>query len=243
MSKRAKIDKEPSKPSRNKRDSPSTSKNDTRRNQSEDKLWYCHDEDISQTIETPEEESARLKRQKLETSEIHIELELDHDKLDYDSEVPDYQEDPKEVQIKVETQYDLEEEAGYVQTEDGYEQDRETDVETEDESAEASPQRRVVVRSKGKMTKNMRRAKRKKIQRDQATKSALLRLGDNANKETHGRSRTPSTEIMSDENALSRANRRKISPESTAAIQRKDRNWMRVLDKSGTLSQAQEGGS
>ena len=26
----------------------------------------------------------------------------------------------------------------------------------------------------------------------------------------------------------------KISPESTAAIQRKDWNWMRVLDKSGT---------
>ena len=121
-----------------------------------------------------------------------------------------------------------------METEDGYEQDWETGVETEDESAEASPQKQVVLRSKGKMTRNMRRAKRKKIEHDQATKSPLLRLGENTNKETHGRSRTPSTEIMSDENALSRTNRQKYSPESTAAVQRKDWNWMRVLDKAGT---------
>ena len=39
---------------------------------------------------------------------------------------------------------------------------------------------------------------------------------------------------MSDDNVLSRANRQKISPESTAAIQRNDRNWLRGLRISGT---------
>ena len=83
-------------------------------------------------------------------------------------------------------------------------------------------------------SRNKRRAIRNRIRHDQATKSALLRLGDGADRGTYRRSRTPSTEIMSEENVLTRAKRRKVSPKSTAAIERNNRNFLRDLRKSGS---------
>ena len=57
----------------------------------------------------------------------------------------------------------------------------------------------------------MRRAKRKRINRDQATKSPLDRidLSKSANRGANGRSRTPSSESRSEDNTRSHANRRK----------------------------------
>ena len=81
-------------------------------------------------------------------------------------------------------------------------------------------------------SRNKRRAIRNRIRHDQATKSALLWLGDGADRGTYRRSRTPSTEIMSEENVLTPANHRKVSPKSTAAIKRNNRNFLRVLRKS-----------
>ena len=69
MSKKSKTEVETpksSKPSRTQRNSPSTSKSDPRKNYRNDSLWHRHNEDISQTVETPEEEKARLKCHKLE---------------------------------------------------------------------------------------------------------------------------------------------------------------------------------
>ena len=69
MSKKSKTEVETpksSKPSRTQRNSPSTSKSDTQRSHRDKNLWHRPDEDILQTVETPEEEQARLKRHKLE---------------------------------------------------------------------------------------------------------------------------------------------------------------------------------
>ena len=60
--KRVRTDKVPTKQPRNQKDSPS-SPNNGRNSQKDDELWHGQDEDISQTRETPEEESARKRRQ------------------------------------------------------------------------------------------------------------------------------------------------------------------------------------
>ena len=70
MSKKSKTEVETpksSKPSRTQRNSPSTSKSDPRKNYRNDSLWHRHNEDISQTVETPEEEKARIKLHILES--------------------------------------------------------------------------------------------------------------------------------------------------------------------------------
>ena len=66
MSKKSKMERETPKFSRTQRNSPSTSKSDTQRSHRDENLWHRPDEDILQTVETPEEEQARLKRHKLE---------------------------------------------------------------------------------------------------------------------------------------------------------------------------------
>ena len=78
-------------------------------------------------------------------------------------------------------------------------------------SAEPPTQRRVVQRKKNKPTRNMRRAKRKKINHDQATRRALDRI--DLSKSANYRSRTPSSESRSEDNTRSCASRRKHSPE------------------------------
>ena len=57
------------------------------------------------------------------------------------------------------------------------------------------------------VSRNRRRSIRKKIERDQKTVPALLRLGDGTDKYVYGRSRTPSTEIMSEDNVFRRTGR------------------------------------
>ena len=66
MSKKSKAERETPKSSRTQRNSPSTLKSDTRGSHRDENLWHRPDEDISQTVETPEEEKARLKCHKLE---------------------------------------------------------------------------------------------------------------------------------------------------------------------------------
>ena len=80
----------------------------------------------------------------------------------------------------------------------------------------------------------LRKARREKIQRDQATKSAKLRLGDGMAGRTNRRSRTPSTEIMSEENEVTplRDDLHTVSPVTTAKIERNNRNFLRDLKKS-----------
>ena len=80
----------------------------------------------------------------------------------------------------------------------------------------------------------MRKARREKVQHDQATKSAKLRLGDGMAGRTNRRSRTPSTEIMSEENEVTplRGEFRTVSPETSAKIARNNRSFLRVLKKS-----------
>ena len=131
-----------------------------------------HSEEEEVEIEVDQDQ---IGKQVVNTSEILSEPELDYDGWDYED--PRHQEAPNEVegQIKAKPHDYLEEGTGYEETEDGYEheQDQESGTETENESADAPTQRQVVLRSKDKPTRNMRRAKRKRISRDQATKSPL----------------------------------------------------------------------
>ena len=111
---------------------------------------------------------------------------MDYDPKEYD---PERQEEPEEteVQIKEEPQ-------------------------SEEESLEASPPRRVVFRDNATSSRNRRRALRNKIRRDQATKPAKQRLSGGAAGRTHRRARTPSTELMSEENEVTPVSHRKVSP-------------------------------
>ena len=337
MSKKSKTEVETpksSKPSRTQRNSPSTSKSDPRKNYRNDSLWHRHNEDISQTVETPEEEQARIKLHKLEsrrrersghddgqdkiateerkrkekppplitsfkainesndenkteestgaisplwkdtnlelyddhtkptkpiprvrtqyadvaqdegveiseesekdvevepvgnqvveTSAVHSEFDYDQEEVDYDPEEPERNKETEETKAQIKEE---------PQSEDGYKQDRETNNESEEE-APASPPRRVIFRDTATGKRNKRRARREKIKRDQATKPAKQRLGDGMAGRTHRRSRTPSTEIMSDENEVNPANQQRVSPETKAKIERNNRNFLRDLKKS-----------
>ena len=166
--------------------------------------------------------------QVVERSEVQSEFEYDPEEVDYDPEEtdPEYNEGPEdeEAQIKEEPH-----------SEDGYEQDQETDGESAEERAEASPQRRVVLRDAAQGARNKRRAKREKIRRDQATKPAHTRLGRRPARErlgsgvagrTRRRTPTPSTEINSDQNKAI-----PVSPRTTDMIDRNNRNFLRDLRK------------
>ena len=91
-----------------------------------------------------------------------------------------------------------------------------------------------------------RRAKRERIRRDQLTKPARARVGRRPAKERLGmgmartdnrerrpparrRTRTPSTEINSDQNEAI-----PVSPHSTAQVERRNRNFLRNLRKAGS---------
>ena len=80
----------------------------------------------------------------------------------------------------------------------------------------------------------LRKARRKTIEHDQATKSAKQRLGDRKAGRTNRRTRTPSTEIMSEDNEVTplRGALRTVSPETTATIERNNRNFLKNLQKS-----------
>ena len=173
-----------------------------------------HSEEEEVEIEVNQDQTGK---QVVDTREILSEPELDYDGSDYED--PRHQEPPIEIegQIKTEPKDYSEEGTGYKESEYGYEheQNQESGTEIENELTDPPTQKRVVQRNKDKPTRNMRRAKRKRINRDQATKSPLDRidLSKSANRGANGRSRTPSSESRSEDNARSRANRRKHSPE------------------------------
>ena len=152
-------------------------------------------------------------------------MEYDPEEVDYDPEEydPERKEEPEEIEDEIKED---------PQSEDGYEQDRETDDESEEEFVEASPPRQVIFRDTATGSRNRRRALRNKITRDQATKPAKQRLGGGAAGRTHRRARTPSTEIMSEENEVTPVSHRKVSPRSTAMIERNNRKFLRDLRKS-----------
>ena len=144
-------------------------------------------------------------------SEIHSELDFDDDEVDYSialeykQEELERNEELNTAQIKIEPRGDLgeeEEEEVY-----GYEEDQEADGESEVQSAEELPKRRVLTRNIATVSRNRRRSIRKQIKRDQKTVPALLRLGDGTDKYVYGRSRTPSTEIMSEDDVFRRTGR------------------------------------
>ena len=124
------------------------------------------------------------------------------------------------------------------ESEEGYEPEREIEDESEEESVESSP--RVIIRKTATGNRNRRRAQREKILRDQATKPAherlgtkhvKLRLGGGVARSTRKRTRTPSTEIMSDENEVTPVNPGTVSPKSTAMMARYERNYLRNFNK------------
>ena len=78
----------------------------------------------------------------------------------------------------------------------------------EDESVEPSPEREVFIKESKSADRNKRRRYRRKVTRDQEKKHVTeridathpkMRLGKEATKNTRKRSRTPSTEILSDD--------------------------------------------
>ena len=69
----------------------------------------------------------------------------------------------------------------------------------EDESEEPSPEREVFIKKSESAGRNKRRRHRMKVTRDQEKKHVTERLGKEATKNTRKRSRTPSTEILSDD--------------------------------------------
>ena len=101
----------------------------------------------------------------VERSEVHSEFKYDPEEIDYDPEEndPECQEETEEIEVQIKEE---------PQSEDGYEQDWETDDESEEETVEASPPRRFVFRDTATGRRNRRRALRDKIRRDQATKPA-----------------------------------------------------------------------
>ena len=126
------------------------------------------------------------------------------------------------------------------ESEDGTEPEIQYKDGEEDESVESSPQREVVYRKTRASTRNQRRRNRVKIQRDQAekhvkerldTKHVKMRLGKGASRNTHQKPRTPSTEILSDEDA--QAKPQTVSPKSTSMLTRhwKKQPWKKQIKK------------
>ena len=161
-------------------------------------------------------------------SEIHSELDFDDDEVDYSiareykQEELERNEEHNTAQIKIEPRGGLgeeEEEEVY-----GYEEDQVADGESEVESAEELPKRRVLTRNMATVSRNRRRSVRKQIKRNQKTMPALLRLGDGTDKYVHGRSRTPSTEIMSEDDVFRRTGRKiKREPEGATEEEEADK--------------------
>ena len=179
--------------------------------------------------EEEEEEEVEVFYEKPEVvqidSEIHSELDSDDNEVDYSIALEYRQEemDRKKrneehntVQIKIEPRGDLGEEEEELFD---YEEDQEADGgESEVESVEESLKRRVLTRNMATVSRNRRRSTRWKIERDQRTVPAHLRLGDGTDKYVYGRSRTPSTEIMS-ENEVIRRTVRNIKREPEGATE------------------------
>ena len=186
------------------------------------------DEGVELSEENEDEVEVEQVDNQVERSEVFSEFEYDPDEINYDPEEhdPERQEEPEETEVQIKEE---------PQSEDGYEQDRERDDKTEEESVEASPPRRVVFRDNTTSSRNRRRALRNKVRLDQATKSAKQRLGGGAAGKTYRRSRTPSTELMSEENEVTPVNHQKVSPRSTAMIERNNHNFLRDRDAKSRL--------
>jgi hypothetical protein len=167
--------------------------------------------------------------QVVETSVVHSELDYEQEEVEDDSE------DCERSDVSEESGTKIEEDP---QGEEGYEQDREVIFESEEEAPDpASPQRRVILKEskaakRRKRFKKLRKATRESIEHDQETKSAKQRLGDR--KAGNRRTRTPSTEIISEDNEVTplRGALRTVSPETTATIDRNNRNFLKNLQKS-----------
>ena len=189
----------------------------------------AQDEGVEMSEESEKDiEVKPVVNQVIETSAVHSELDYDQEEVENDPEEFECYKDSEEsrAQIKEEPQ-----------SEEGYEQDREINNESEEE-APASPPRQVIFRDtpagrRRRRFKMLRKARREKIQRHQATKSAKLRLGDGMAGRTNRRSRTPSMEIMSDEeNEVTPRNQSRVSPDTTAKMARNNRTFLRDLKKS-----------
>ena len=102
----------------------------------------------------------------------------------------------------------------------------------------SSQQREVFFKKTKAQARNKRRAKRMKIKRDQTrktvherldTKHVKMRLGKSAAKNTRKRPHTPSTDMVSDEDAP--YNPRTVSPRSTSMLERNYRISQRNFNK------------
>ena len=102
-------------------------------------------------------------------------------------------------------------------------QEYQNEYSEDDESVEPSPEREVFIKNSKSADRNRRRRYRRKVMRDQEKKHATeridathpkMRLGKGATKNTRQKPRTPSTEILSDDDA--RAKPRSVSPKTTA---------------------------
>ena len=105
---------------------------------------------------------------------------------------------------------------------------------------ESSPKREVILKKSKSAARNQRRRDRAKVRRNQTKKHVKerldadhvkMRLGKGASKNTRQKPRTPSTEILSDDDA--RAKPRTISPKSTSELTRKWENkpWRKHITK------------
>ena len=111
---------------------------------------------------------------------------------------------------------------------------------TSNESVESSPKREVFIKKSKSAARNQRRRYRAKVTRNQAKKHVKerldadhpkMRLGKGASKNTRQKPRTPSTEILSDDDA--RAKPRSVSPKSTSEMTRewKKKPWRQHIKK------------
>ena len=129
--------------------------------------------------EEEEEEEVEVFYEKPEVEqidrEIHSELDSDDNEVDYslaleyrreEMERKKRNEEHSMVQIKIEPQGDLGEEEEELFD---YKEDQEADGESEVETVEESPKRRVLTRNMATVSRNRRRSARRKIERDQGT--------------------------------------------------------------------------
>ena len=97
--------------------------------------------------------------------------------------------------------------------------------------------------------KGVKNANRAKVLRDQATKPAKARLGTRSARDRLGggmagktrqrsRTRTPSTEMMSDQEEL---NARAVNPRSAAEVERASRCFLRNLNKQKRRDEEERG--
>jgi hypothetical protein len=102
-------------------------------------------------------------------------------------------------------------------------QEYQNEYSEDDDSVDPSPEREVFFKNSKSADRNRRRRYRRKVIRDQEKKHATeridathpkMRLGKGATKNTQQKPRTPSTEILSDDDA--RAKPRSVSPKTTA---------------------------